>query len=71
MKWQVTKVEAARLGDFGYTVGTYEMKMNDPKGNPITDQGKYTTVWKKQADGSWKSVVDRSNTDSPVTPPSR
>jgi ketosteroid isomerase-like protein len=70
MKWQVTKVEAARSGEFGYTIGTYEMTMNDPKGKPITDRGKYTTVWKKQADGSWKAVVDISNTDLPVTPPS-
>jgi ketosteroid isomerase-like protein len=71
MKWQVTKVEAARSGDFGYTIGTYEMTMNDPKGNPMTDRGKYATVWKKQADGSWKAVVDISNTDLPVTPPSK
>jgi ketosteroid isomerase-like protein len=71
MKWQVTKVEAARSGDFGYTVGTYEMTMNDSKGKPITDHGKYATVYKKQADGSWKAVVDISNTDLPATPPSK
>jgi ketosteroid isomerase-like protein len=71
MKWQVTKVEAARSGDFGYTVGTYEMTMNDAKGKTITDHGKYTTVWRKQSDGSWKAVVDISNTDLPVTPPSK
>ena len=71
MKWQVTKVVAARSGDFGYTVGTYEMTMNDSQGKPFTDHGKYTTVWTKQADGSWKAVVDISNTDLPVTPPSK
>jgi uncharacterized protein (TIGR02246 family) len=71
MKWQVTKVVAARSGDFGYTVGTYEMTMNDSQGNPITDRGKYATVYKKQADGSWKAVVDISNTDLPAPPPSK
>jgi ketosteroid isomerase-like protein len=71
MKWQVTKVEAARSGDFGYTIGTYEMTMNDAKGKPVTDHGKYATTWKKQADGNWKVVVDISNTDLPVTPPSK
>ena len=71
MKWQVTKVDAAGSGDLGYTVGTYEMTMNDSKGKPITDHGKYTTVWKKQSDGSWKAVVDISNTDLPLTPPSK
>ncbi|MBP1655408.1 MAG: Ketosteroid isomerase-like protein [Bacteroidetes bacterium] len=71
MKWQATKVEAARSGDFGYAVGTYEMTMNNSQGKPFTDHGKYTTVYKKQADGSWKAVVDISNTDLPVTPPSK
>ena len=71
MKWEVTKVEAARSGDFGYTVGMYEMTMNDAKGKPVTDRGKYATFWKKQADGNWKAVVDIANTDIPVTPSSK
>lgn len=69
VKWKPTKVEAARSGDFGYSIGTYELSMNDPKGKPVTDRGKYATVWKKQADGSWKAAVDMFNSDLPVTPP--
>ena len=65
MKWQVTKVEAARSGDFGYTVGTYEMTMSDPTGKPVTDHGKYATVWKKQSDGSWKAVSDINVSELP------
>jgi len=71
MKWQVTKVAVARSGDLGYTVGTYEMSMKDPKGNPVSDHGKYTTVWKRAADGSWKAVADISNSDGPVPPSSK
>jgi ketosteroid isomerase-like protein len=71
MKWEVTKVEAARSGDFGYTSGVYDQTMNDAKGKPVTDRGKYVTIWKKQADGNWKAVVDISNTDLPATPPSK
>ena len=70
LKFQPTKVEAARSGDFGYTVGTYEMTMSDAKGNPVIERGKYATFWKKQADGTWKAVVDISNGDGPPTPPS-
>ena len=69
VKWQLTKVEAARSGDLGYSLGTYELSMNDPKGTPMTDRGKYATVWKKQADGSWKVAVDMFNSDLPVPPP--
>ena len=71
MKWEVTKVVAARSGDFGYSIGAYEMTTNDAKGKPVTDHGKYTTIWKKQTDGKWKVVVDMSNTDMPVMPPSK
>ena len=66
IKWQPTKVEAARSGDLGYSVGTYELSMNDPKGKPMMDRGKYATVWKKQADGSWKVAVDMFNSDLPM-----
>lgn len=71
LKWQPTKVEAARFGDLGYSVGTYEMSMNDPKGAPMVDRGKYATVWKKQADGNWKVAIDMFNSDLPVPSPSQ
>jgi ketosteroid isomerase-like protein len=45
--------------------------MNDAKGKPVTDRGKYATMWKKQVGGSWKVVVDISNSDLPVTPPAK
>jgi len=32
---------------------------------PVVDNGKYLTVWKKQADGSWKVLFDMFNTDMP------
>jgi len=66
IRWQPTKVEASRSGDLGYSMGTYEMALNDPKGNPTTDHGKYVTVWKKQDDGSWKVAADMFNSDLPA-----
>lgn len=68
IKWQSIKVEAARSGDFGYSIGTYELSMNDAKGKPMTDHGKYVTVWKKQPDGSWKAAIDMLNSDLPAAP---
>jgi ketosteroid isomerase-like protein len=69
IKWAPTKAEVARSGDIGYTWGTYELTMNGPKGKPLTDHGKYVEIWKKQADGSWKVVVDTFNSDLPAAPP--
>jgi uncharacterized protein (TIGR02246 family) len=69
ISWGPTKVEVARSGDIGYAIGTYAMTMTGPDGKPMEDKGKYTTTWKKQADGSWKAVVDMFNTDMPLPPP--
>jgi ketosteroid isomerase-like protein len=66
MSWQPTKVETSRGGDLAYTVGTYQLTMNDPKGKPVADRGKYVTVWKKQPDGRWKMVADIFNSDLPA-----
>jgi ketosteroid isomerase-like protein len=35
----------------------------------IMDDGKYSTVWKKQADGSWKLAVDMFNSNTPLPAP--
>jgi uncharacterized protein (TIGR02246 family) len=68
VSWQTTKAEAARSGDLAYTYGTYELTSNDAKGNATTDHGKYSEVWRKQADGSWKCIVDMWSSDSPSVP---
>ena len=67
LSFQSTKVDVAHSGDMAYTYGTYTMTMNDPKGTPMTDKGKYVTVYRKQADGSWKAVADIFNSD--LAPP--
>ena len=64
--WQVNKVEVARAGDMAYLTGTYLVTMKDPEGKPVTDRGKLLEVWKKQADGKWKAIVDTYNSDLPL-----
>lgn len=71
VSWQAVTVEVARSGDMAFSQGTYEITMNDPSGNPVTDRGKYVAVWKKQADGSWKAVADIGNSDLPLPPPAK
>ncbi len=66
ISWQTTKIEVSRSGDLAYSHGTYEVTVNDPEGNPVTDKGKWVTVWEKQPDGSWKVVIDIWNFDGPA-----
>jgi uncharacterized protein (TIGR02246 family) len=64
---QDTRVVASKGGDMVYAQGTYSMTMTNPKTKkPITDKGKYLTIFAKQADGSWKVAADTFNSDSPM-----
>lgn len=69
LSWKATKAVAARSGDLGYSYGTYELSMTGPDGNPVNDNGKYLTIWAKQADGTWQVAADIYNTDMPLPPP--
>ncbi len=60
------RAEVSRAGDLGYTVGSYEVTVNDAEGNPVTSRGKVVVVWKKQSDGTWKAVLDIWNSDGPA-----
>jgi ketosteroid isomerase-like protein len=70
ISWKVTKAEVATSGELGYLYGTYAATFKDPKGGPpVPDTGKLVEVWKKQADGTWKCIVDTYNSDLPLAPP--
>jgi uncharacterized protein (TIGR02246 family) len=65
LTFQSDRAMASKGGDMVYTQGTYTMTVTDPKSKkPVTDKGKYLTIFVKQADGSWKAVADVSNSDS-------
>ena len=66
INWKTIKVEVSKSGDIAYTTGKYALTMNDASGKPVPDHGKYVEVWKKQADGKWKVIVDIWNSDLPA-----
>ncbi len=61
LTWSPVGAGIAASGDLGYTYGTYEFHSKDKDGKAIVDHGKYTTIWKKQKDGSWKVALDMGN----------
>lgn len=56
-------------GDLGYTVGTVQLTMPGPDGELGTMEERDVHIWRKQADGSWKVVVDIWNTATPPATP--
>jgi ketosteroid isomerase-like protein len=59
--WTPVGADVSAAGDLGYTYGNYEYHSLDKDGRPSVSVGKYTTIWKRQKDGSWKVVLDMGN----------
>jgi ketosteroid isomerase-like protein len=54
-------------GDLAYVHGRYSLMVTPPgAAAPIRDQGKHVTIFKKQADGTWKATVGIFNSDLPL-----
>jgi ketosteroid isomerase-like protein len=68
ISWKASSADVSDTADLGYTIGTYQLAMNDAAGKSMSTLGKYVTVWKKQADGKWKVVADCFNPDGPPMP---
>jgi ketosteroid isomerase-like protein len=58
LTWKPTGAAVAASGDLGYTYGIYELH---PKTKDTLLYGTYVSIWKKQADGKWKFVMDSGN----------
>lgn len=56
LTWRPLGADVSASADMGYTYGVYNMTVADS-----IRQGTYVTIWKKQADGRWKFVLDSGN----------
>jgi ketosteroid isomerase-like protein len=65
LQWTPMWVEASKSGELVYVVGSYTLTTKASKGKPAkAEHGKYMSVWKKQADGSWKAEASTWNSDA-------
>jgi ketosteroid isomerase-like protein len=63
LTWKPSQAEVSSSGDLGYTWGRYEYRDRAADGKPIVETGSYVTIWRRQADGSWKVVLDGGTPD--------
>jgi len=69
LQFSASTAEVSKAGDLAYTQGTYSLTTTDAKSKKaMTEKGKYVTVYRKGADGSWKAVQDINNADAPAKP---
>jgi ketosteroid isomerase-like protein len=59
--WVPVGGDISASGDLGYTYGSFEFHAKDKDGKAVVQYGKYTSIWKRQKDGSWKVVLDMGN----------
>ena len=58
LKWEPKSGMVSESGDLGFTYGIYVLR---PKQKDTLIYGNYVSIWKKQADGNWKFVLDSGN----------
>jgi ketosteroid isomerase-like protein len=68
MAVSMNQVDLQASGKLATEIGTYEMTIWMPQIASVTDHGKYITLWRQQADGSWKVYADSYNSDTPMAP---
>jgi uncharacterized protein (TIGR02246 family) len=59
MRFTPDRVEVSASGDMAYARGTYSLRTTDPRTRrPRIEAGNYLTIFRRQADGSWKATED-------------
>jgi len=53
LAWWPERGEASVSGDLGFTVGRYQLR-----GQAGTVEGRYLTVWRRDAAGAWRALFD-------------
>jgi len=62
IKWRPQFVEVLKDGNLALSRGPYRMITRDAEGSKTTEHwGTFNSVWRKQADNSWKVVFDAGN----------
>jgi ketosteroid isomerase-like protein len=56
--WAPLYAEAGKSADIGYSTGSFEIHDKSSDGTPVVRKGSYVTIWRKQADGTWKVALD-------------
>ncbi len=67
ISWKPQEAYVSKSGDLGYVLIKNYMTMPiDTLGNTRTVFNKGVEIWKKQSDGSWKNIIDISNSDPSI-----
>jgi len=65
LRWSPVQVDVSADGGLGYTWGRYEYSepATEVSKPAVRSTGFYLTIWKRQADGSWRFTMDTGTPD--------
>lgn len=61
LTWEPIRADIAGSGDLGWTTGSYLSVTTDEDGREQRATGIYVSIWRQQADGAWRVVMDLGN----------
>ena len=66
ISWTPENAIVSASGDLAYTYGTNSVTVPDSAGHPVTTEGRYVEVWRKEKSGEWRCSIDINNTGPAV-----
>jgi ketosteroid isomerase-like protein len=70
LDWEIAYSDMASSGDLGFNTGPWNYRSKRSDQVPVA-YGEFNSVWKRQADGSWKNVLDIGISHGPPKEPTR
>lgn len=58
MEWEPEVVEIQEGGELGITRGPYTLTRIGEDGEPVSESGRFASVWRRLEDGSWRVIFD-------------
>ncbi|MGQ0714629.1 MAG: YybH family protein [Gemmatimonadaceae bacterium] len=58
LAWRPTEAHVSNDGSMAYTIGDYDYYVRGRDSARTASSGQYLTVWRRQADSSWKVMAD-------------
>lgn len=56
--WEPVVADVSASADLGFTRGTYAMTFPGPGGDLVTTTGTYVSIWRRDAEGAWKCMLE-------------
>ena len=63
IKWEPIEAHVSTSGDMGYIIERNRVTEPGADGKPATTEARAVTVWRKDASGNWRNVVEMSNAE--------